>query len=398
MVPAAPESESPGKPDPALTPPGGFDRFLARLGTILADDNSRRKLRSLVGRWLRILFGFFAFGYAAFLLMSMLSLRWIGEKNLTLAFLLYLPRNAFLIPSLFFLIPAIVVHRRAALFLLGCSAAFLIWGMDFRPRPVPSPSPSEPGRSLTILTYNRGEHMNQSLQPFKNRVQPDLILLQDAGGRAAGYLTAEGYEEFPHALDLAEFTILSRYPILSAKSVEIGNEGKDPPIAARFTIDFEGTEVAVYSVHTVSPRDILLYYRRGAFLYGVIGLPGTPLAAKRQANQSYWDGRIAQARALCDRILADALPVIIAGDFNAPAGGYIHGLFRSSFQDAHAKAGHGFGYSFPGTTRNPLSLGGPWMRIDHVFCDEHWKPAWCITEPDRPSQHRAVAAQFEVVP
>ncbi|MCB1204794.1 MAG: endonuclease/exonuclease/phosphatase family protein [Verrucomicrobiae bacterium] len=238
--------------------------------------------------------------------------------------------------------------------------------------------------------------MNQSLQPFKNQVLPDLLLLQDAGGRSAGYLASEGYEEFPYGLDLAEFTLLSRHPILSAAPVEIEHDRDKAPIAARFVIDFKGIQVAVYSVHTVSPRDTLQYYRRGAFLYGLFGLPGTPLAKKRHENQVYWDERITEARTLRDRILADPLPVIIAGDFNAPAGGYIHGLFRSRFQDAHAEAGHGFGYSFPGTTRNPLSLGGPWMRIDYLFCDEHWRPTWCITEADRPSQHRAVAAQFEL--
>lgn len=383
--------------DKGPQPSGGVDALLARLGALLADEASRDRLKRSARRWLGNLFGLSAMGYAGFLLLVMVSLRWVGEKNLTLAFLLYLPRTAFLIPGGLLLLPAIVFHRWSALALLTASLVFLLWGMDFRPRPVPSPTASEHGRSLTVLTYNRGEHRNQSLQPFKNRTRPDLIVLQDAGGRAAGYLAAEGYEEFPHALDLAEFTLLSRYPILGATLVETGGDGKKAPIAARFRIDFEGTEVAVFAVHTVSPRDTLLYYRRGAFLYGLIGVPGTPFAHKRRANQAYWDERIAEARILRDRILADPLPAIIAGDFNAPAGGYVHGLFRSRFQDAHAKVGHGFGYSFPGTTRNPLSLGGPWMRIDYLFGDEHWKPTWCITEADRPSQHRAVAAGFELV-
>jgi endonuclease/exonuclease/phosphatase (EEP) superfamily protein YafD len=327
----------------------------------------------------------------------MLSLRWIGEKNLTLAFLLYLPRNAFLIPSALLLLPAVLFHRWAAVALLISSIFFLLVGMDFGPRIDSAPSPSEAGKSLTVLTYNRGQHGNLSLQPFKNLTRPDLITLQDAPGRASGYLNSEGYEEFPHALDSAEFTLLSRYPILGAEPILISGEDS-PPIAARFTIDFEGRKIAVYSVHTVSPRDVLLYYRRGAFLYGILGMPGTPLAQKRRSNQEYWDRRIEEARILRDRIAEDPLPVIIAGDFNAPAGGYIHGFFRSRFQDAHAKAGRGFGNTFPGTTRNPLSLGGPWMRIDYLFCDEAWEPVWCITEADRPSQHRAVAAKFELQP
>ena len=178
--------------------------------------------------------------------------------------------------------------------------------------------------------------------------------------------------------------------------MKLGPDDSSPPLAARFTIDFAGTEVALYSVHTISPRDTLRYYRRGAFLYGVLGVPGTPLAQKRRVNQKYWNGRVEQARSLRDLIASDPLPVIIAGDFNAPAGGYIHHLFRSHFEDAHTAAGHGFGYTFPGTTRNPLSLGGPWMRIDYLFCSRSWETVWCITESHRPSQHRALAAKFKI--
>lgn len=387
-------SEAAGAEDAPPPPSGWFDRLLKRLGEKLADDDSRQKLRTKLRRWTRRLFGASALAYALLLLLIIFALRWIGEKNLTLAFLLYLPRQALLIPSAALLLPAIFFHRPAAIALLAASLAFLFVGMDFRPGPAPSPTRSEAGKSLTVMTYNRGQHRNQSLQPFKNHTHPDLIAMQDASGRAAGYLQSEGYEEFSHALDLAEFTLLSRYPILSAEAVSLPG-APSPPIAARFTIDFQGTEVAVYSVHTVSPRDTLLYYRRGAFLYGILGVPGSPVAGKRRSNQVFWDRRIEEMRILCDRIQADPLPVILAGDFNAPAGGYIHGLLRNAFQDAHSKAGSGFGFTFPGTTGNPLSLGGPWMRIDYLFCDESWAPLWCITEADRPSQHRAVAAKFE---
>lgn len=374
----------------------GIDRLLKRLGESLSDDASRRKLKQGISRWVRRGIGVSVFGYAVVLLLLIVSFRWIGEKNLTLAFLLYFPRSAFLIPSALLFLPALLWHRRSAPALVIASVFYLFLGLDFRASGTPLPSPSSPGKSLTVLTYNRGEHMNQSLQPFKEHTKPDLILLQEAGGRAAGYLKAEGYEEFPHAVDCAEFTLLSRYPILGAEPVLLRPGEASPPIAARFTIAFEDTEVALYSVHTVSPRDTLKYYRRGAFLYGIIGVPGTPFAQKRRANQEYWDARIEEARLLRDTVGADPLPVILAGDFNAPAGGYIHQLFRSRFHDAHSAAGHGFGNTFPGTTRNPLSRGGPWMRIDYLFCNDAWEPVWCITEPDRPSQHRAVAAQFVI--
>lgn len=381
------------KHSPPKSASGTLDALLARLGSALADDHSRFLLRRAVRRFLKIASGVLSYGLAVLLILLWLLFQHVGERNLTLAFALYLPRSIFLLPALLVLFPALLFHRRSALALVLAIGVFLAGAMDFRP-PAPGTRPAPvPGRSLTLMTYNRGEHGNHSLRPFKNEVSPDVILLQEAPNRASGYLVAEGYEEFPHAQDCGEFTILSRHPVTSADLVEL--EPGAPPIAARFTITFAGRDVAIYSVHTVSPRDTLLYYRRGAFLYGILGLPGSPWEEKRRANQAYWDQRVNQARALADLISSDPLPTLVGGDFNAPAGGYIHDLFLNHLQDAHRTSGQGFGYTFPGKTRNPLSFGGPWMRIDHLYGDEDWKVTWCLTEPNRPSQHRAVAARFE---
>jgi len=260
-----------------------------------------------------------------------------------------------------------------------------------------SPStPRNPERSLTVLSYNRGQHLNQSLQPFKNRVHPDIIALQDAPNRARGYSQAPGYSEFSTFENEGEHTILSRYPVTDQSLITLKAGGREEKGAARFVIDCKGQPVALYSVHTLSPRDTLIWYRYGAFLYGVIGLPGTPWNEKRQTMQAFWDRRIDIARQLRERIQAETIPCIVAGDFNAPAGGHIHGLFTSILTDAHRAAGKGFGYTFPGVTRNPLSGGGPWMRIDYIFSSDDWKTHRCITESDRPSQHRALAATLEL--
>ena len=92
----------------------------------------------------------------------------------------------------------------------------------------------------------------------------------------------------------------------------------------------------------------------------------------------------------------DALPVILVGDFNSPHVGYVHRLITRDMGDAHDAAGDGFGWTFPGSTHNPLSAGGPWMRIDYVFYSRHWRAVKCITEPERASQHRALTATLEI--
>lgn len=374
-----------------------LDRSLERLGEFLTDDETRRRLVSLIRLGARLLLVAPAALYGILLLLLLFGFRYIGENNVTFAFLLYVPRVLFLLPAVVLLPLVLLADRRVTILLFGTCLAFFFFGMGWQLGAAPEPITSEPGKSLTVLTYNRGQHANQSLQPFKNETDPDIIILQEARGRARGYAFAEGYEKFTHTDDEAEFTLLSRYPILGSETIRPKAAHSSHPPAARFEIDFAGTPIALYAIHTESPRDTLLYYRRGAFLWGVLGLPGTPFAAKRKANQVFWDERIAEARELRDTFAKDPLPTLLAGDLNAPAGGYIHGILLENFQDAHHSAGAGFGYTFPGTTGNPLSGGGPWMRIDYLFCDDAWEPSWCITERDRPSQHRAVTAQFRLI-
>lgn len=376
------------------------DPFLKKLGLVLSDDGKRRRLFEATWRLIGRISAVLVYGSCAMLIGLLLLFRWTGEANLFFAFLLYLPRHLWLLPVGFLLPLALVFRRRLLVPLAASILVFLISGMDWRPAPnaFNRTPPERPSRSVRVLTYNRGQHMNQSLQPFKDRVQPDIIAFQEAGNRANRYLQAEGYEAFHHGADVGEFTLLSRFPIRNSAPVEIVLGSQTSAPAARFEIDFEGTPLALYSVHVISPRDTLSYYRRGAFLYGILGWPGTPWNEKRRANQQFWDARIAEARELLRKIDAETLPVIVVGDFNAPAGGLIHGVFSNGLQDAHREAGSGFGYTFPGVTRNPLSLGGPWMRIDYLFGDrDHWEVEWCLTEPERPSQHRAVAAQFRLL-
>jgi endonuclease/exonuclease/phosphatase (EEP) superfamily protein YafD len=252
------------------------------------------------------------------------------------------------------------------------------------------------GTTLSVMTYNRGESRNQSLQPFKQATQPDVLLLQDAANRTAGYLRSPEYAEFIHGSSVGEFTILSKFPVKEARLLPPAAPARQAR-AARFVIEWQGRLVSIYSVHLMTPRDSLRSYARGAFLWGVLALPGTPWVAKRQHYQEFWDGQMADARAILDAVRSDAHPCVVAGDFNSPSLGYTHRLISRELGDSHMEAGAGFGFTFPGDTRNPLSLRGPWMRIDYVFHDRHWLVQECVTERDRPSQHRAVVAKLSLV-
>jgi vancomycin resistance protein VanJ len=374
-----------------------FNCLLEKLGSALKDAESRKRFAQRIGRIIRTLLLICTIFYAGSLLLLPILAAWIGEKNVTLAFLLYLPRVVALLPLPFLLLATLFFSRRLALVQVVAGLVFFTFGMGYEWRRSPdghfgkTPEPSQ----LTVLSYNRGEHANQSLQPFKNLTKPDILALQEASGRSTGYLADPKYSEFKYGMDVGEHTLLSRYPILSADLVQLGADIQDNTPAARFVIDFNGRQVVIFSVHLITVRDTLLHYRRGAFLYGVLGIvPGTSLHRKMKIYREFWLQRIRTADALKQTIDRETSPTLVLGDFNAPAGGYIQRRLTHGFQDSHQVAGSGCGYSFPGTTRNPLSRGGPWMRIDYILASKDWNVIASIAEEDRPSQHRAVASKL----
>lgn len=376
-----------------------FDSLLEKLGHLLQHAESRKQLARRISRIIRNFFLIVTIVYAGLLLLLTLLATWIGENNITLAFWLYLPRVFVLLPLPFLFLITLFINRWFALLQLVAGWVFFTFGMGYEWRGKSTEPFSQPNDTsmITALTYNRGQHANQSLQPFIDLTNPDIIALQESPGRAKGYLADTDYSQFKYASSVGEHTLLSKFPIVSEKLIHLGGHLQDNTPASRFEIDFHGKQVAVYSVHFITVRETLLYYRRGAFLYGVLGIiPGTPFHRKMEANQHFWNERILTAMALKKVIDQEKLPTLIVGDFNAPAGGYIHRRMKRGLQDSHETAGKGFGYSFPGATRNPLSLGGPWVRIDYIFASKHWNIISSLTEEKRPSQHRAVATKLRL--
>lgn len=383
----------------------GLHTFGARLQT---KEGRVAILKSLL-RLARRLVRWGTLAYLAVLLLVCALMSFVGERNIFFAFCLYLPPLAWFLPA-FALLPLclLVLEWRGLLAgALGITVA-LVGFLGFKPAltvPVIPPPDHRPPNSLVVLTNNRGQHDNKSMKPFKNQVMPDIMVFQEAAGVSARYLADPAYSEFKFGRDYSEFAIVSRHPVLSMEPVlatvqaPATTGGHEPPktlqqvIATRCVIDFAGRQVILYNVHLPSPRETLRSFFRGSFLYGLIGLPGTAWGQKRALNQQGWDMRTEMVRQLVARASTEKDPVVLAGDFNMPAPGWNHRLVAGAFQDAHHKAGAGFGFTFPGVTRNPLSLGGPWMRIDYVFAGKgSWDVMAAVAEPDRASQHRATAA------
>lgn len=323
----------------------------------------------------------------------LLALRHVGEANHGLALLLFAPPTLWLLPGLL-LLPFTLIWSWRALPLLA-AAAWVVLGpfMGWRPDPGEPPAAAHAAPSLTLMTWNRGQHGGQSPLDFKRRQQPDLLVLQEAARRERALANSSDYGDYAAYQSAGEHTLLSKFPILES-SLLPPNAAPRQARAARFVVDWNGRRIAVYSVHLRTPRDVLLGQWKSGLFYGLLGFPGTPWAERSAQYQVFWDDQLHDARRILESVRADPLPALVAGDFNSPHTGRIRHLLARELGDAHAEAGAGFGFTFPGKTRNPFSAGGPWLRIDYVFFTRHWSAMTCTTEAERASQHRAVAARL----
>lgn len=346
------------------------------------------------GGWLLL-----ALAWPAALLVLTLALRLIGEHWPPTAVLLYWPPAVWLVPGVLLLPAALFrLDTRQLLGLLGGGAIWLLGPFGYHGTLLPITGPTAGELNVTLLTNNTGERGNISLRPFKDQVKPDFMLLQDAPSRARRYKKAPGYEEFPHAEDAGEFTLVSKHPILHKELITRPPTSLQRmmryPLAARFEVELQGQRIAIYNVHAYSPRHHLQARAMAStLLCGALGwLPGTRWKEDQERYATFWNTQVASMDHLVARIRSETIPCLVGGDFNAPPLGAVHRRLTQHLQDAHEEAGRGCGYTFPGQTRNPLALFRPWLRLDYIFASSHWHCLTSKVEPDSPAQHLAVSA------
>ncbi|MBT6462191.1 MAG: hypothetical protein HOK49_06595 [Opitutae bacterium] len=298
---------------------------------------------------------------------------------------LYSAPGFWLVP-MFFLIPAALFLERKLLFVYPLLLLFLVFfHMQWKPFSSGDPTTGE----FIILSNNVGQRGKTSFRNYEQRIVPDIILLQEVGGRIYKY-----EKDFPgyHSAASGEFGILSRHPILFAEPVP----GLALPVASRFRVLFGEEEVVLYNVHLPTPRRNLQRLRGNGFMHSLATGGGLFSKNVRAEFADFMNRNLRLAQQIVEAASLEDSPVIIAGDFNAPAQGRVARVIAKAFQDAHTKVGGGCGFTFPGVSRNPFSLFGPFLRIDHVYANQKLQLVGCKVEPRRPSQHLAVAAGFDL--
>ena len=364
-----------------MTPSSRFDQLLDGVIAFLQHRNSASSVFRTCVRRLKQFLLVASVAYSAWIISLSALLRYHGERSIVGAVLIYVPQQLWLLPLIILTPASLLLERRALFFQLVTVLCVVVGLMGFCWGQRPTPA----GQILTVLTNNRGQDNRQSLTPFLQAQNADIALFQE-DGRAAAFRTA-----YPdrYCASLGEFTIMSKFPLGAAKLVHFGDK---KPIAARWEVLFPKHVVIVYNVHFPTPRRDLADGRRSAFR----ALMMRPRLRWQEELQVNWSSRIDSARQFAELIESEASACIVGGDFNAPTCGFVYRELTSRFRDSFADSGRGFGFTFPGDSRNPLTLFGPWLRIDHILANRHLTALSATVEPGRRSQHRAAVARFEL--
>jgi endonuclease/exonuclease/phosphatase (EEP) superfamily protein YafD len=323
------------------------------------------------------------FSYAICLLLLFLAMELAGERVWPLAVLLYLPQWVFLLP-LIVLVPAALlaeVSLGAYATLLGIVIIFF-WHMPF----YPGIGGGSDRIQMKIITNNYAENHGLSIKPFIAAEDPDFVALEDARGLWPAFQRL-----YPnrYVTGTGQFTFISRAPVKSVTSLGWplwrGN-----PVAAVFEVPWHGEDLAIYTVHMPTPRGDFAKLTGLGFIREILGRNKA-----RSDGMSFADSmtaRVELARELATVFQNEKRPFVAVGDFNMPPDGYVHHVITWGLIDCFEQAGRGFGFTFPCDRHNPLTLGGPWLRIDYVLAGTDWQTIDCRVEPNRRSKHRAVVA------
>ena len=206
---------------------------------------------------------------------------------------------------------------------------------------------------------------------------PDIVLLQEAPSPAA--LEGLARRLYPdgkskHLIGGYEVAVLTRGEVQAF--VATVQQMSTPTIMRELpcTILLDGKKIHVVCVH----------------LQGAV----TDVGLHRLSTwDSHYRNRLSRREEMKDvrRYLEiqktmEGAPIVIGGDFNAPAGDAVFRELIPEFTDAFAAVGSGWGDSFPNKT--------PLLRIDHIYANQRLQPMRARTVQTVNSDHRMLVVDF----
>lgn len=373
-----------------VDPPTRLDRLLDRFEALLRARRNPESSWPRTVRRARQLVLAATLLYCLGLITMLTLLEVVGERRGALSLLLFLPPAGWLVPALVLLLLHWLLDVRGG-WLHGMAALLVLVGyMNLRWSAWPAAS----GPSLTVMTCNIGGRSPPLGTAFAQREQPDLVVMQETRG-----VPLHVRQQHPdwHVARVDELLVVSRFPILRSGTVA-GVTRNGLLLAAWFELDWSGRTIVLYNVHLPTPRSSFLGLRGRGFLAELAGAGGIYSRESWHEYRVYWQQRAELARALQAALARETRPFLVVGDFNLPDHGPMYRGFARQWTDAFAVRGRGYGFTFPADTGTPLTLFGPWLRLDYIFASRHWRPLRCVVEPRTRAQHLAVVARLELPP
>jgi endonuclease/exonuclease/phosphatase (EEP) superfamily protein YafD len=329
--------------------------------------------------------------YPPALLATIAAFRFVGERWWVTTVALYLPRVGFAVPLPLLLVALwITGPRRGVWILLGTSIPVLLVLMGFV---FPWPARAASGApSIRVMSYNVNSEIGEiaPLVQEIDRFSPDVLILVEHAWDA---MLPPLRERYPTVRVAGQFVIATRFPVKSSFDPEkIHYSGRlRSPRWLEEVIDTPLGPIALFGVHPQSPREGF-YALRGKGLRREI-LSGQGFSEDSEEAVLGNSGlRAAQVADFAAAARQETVPVIIAGDTNLPNLSWLLHRDLAGFQDGFAKAGWGFGYTFP------TGHHGPWMRIDRIMASSELRFVHFEVGRSTASDHESVVADLQRAP
>lgn len=231
---------------------------------------------------------------------------------------------------------------------------------------LPKDPPPLRGETLTLMTANlyRGAWERDPLVDELAGSGADVLLLQEYTPAWRDALEPRLAERYPFRYavvrtDSYGLAYYSRRPLRDVRFDLALGTGEVPQ--GRAVVELDGRSVALYNLHLRSP-----------------------------GGRTHFRTQRHEVRDLLAMILREALPHVIAGDFNfTNESQYGAAMLRTGLRDAHTLAGYGPGWTWPALS---LSRFLPGVRIDHIYLSSELSARAAAVGSGRGSDHRTQRA------
>ena len=259
-------------------------------------------------------------------------------------------------------------------FALISAGALLLCITDLRstfPINIPSNAPQGSIKVMTFNVANRDKSKNSEFVEFFNRINPDILCLQECNIHSnlledSVLRLMYPYIEF-NDTRFSTTAILSKFPIVSSENIEYESKGNS---TTAYNLLIDGDTMLVINSHLQS----YLFAKEELEEYKGITGKNASIAEREKVTKNTVSKIIAanKQRGPQVDIVYDYLEkhfkryTILMGDFNEPPTSYAHYMFTKKLRDAFTRAGNGFGFTY---SRNKIHY-----RIDNILYSEDIVP------------------------